>query len=67
MSKQELLKLFYIIKQAHQMFSISDDKISVWLDLLEETTYEEAHANLRHHLKSSSRMPAPADLIQIQS
>lgn len=67
MKKSELLELFSIIKSCHQIFPINNEKIEVWSELLEDVSYEQARANLKHHLKISSRIPTPADLIQINS
>lgn len=64
MKKTELVSLFKVIKECYQNFEITPEKIEVWYEIIQDTPFEKALANLMIHIKSSAYVPTLADLIK---
>lgn len=62
MTRTELNKLFLVINNAYQNFSIDEVKTAFWLNMLEDFPFETAMNNLRQHIFTERYPPTIADL-----
>lgn len=62
MTKTELNKLFLIINNAYQNFSIDEVKTTFWHKMLEDYSFEHAMNNLRQHVYTEKFPPTIADI-----
>lgn len=53
-----------IINKCYQNFPIDDDKVVIWSNFLKDIPFDKAQENLREHIRSSSFVPTPADIIR---
>ncbi|MBJ6361110.1 replicative helicase loader/inhibitor [Paenibacillus sp. GCM10012307] len=62
MTRNELNKLFLIINNAYQNFSIDEVKMTFWHNMLEDFPFEIALSNLRQHVYTEKYPPTIADI-----
>jgi hypothetical protein len=62
--REDVIKLMDLISDCNQNFVYTDDKLDTWHELMKDFPAEMAVRNLKEHLKSSSYIPTPADIIK---
>jgi hypothetical protein len=64
LEREDVINLMDLISDCNQNFVYTDDKLNTWYELMKDFPANLAVKNLKEHLKSSSFIPTPADIIK---
>lgn len=58
------MQLHSVIVTAYPNVELTEERISLWADMLQDISFEKAQKNLREHILLSAYPPAIADIIR---
>ncbi|MBR9658784.1 hypothetical protein CWB33_27880 [Bacillus cereus] len=61
--KKEVVSLLRYIVAVYPHFELSDDLVTVWIDLMKDVSYTETFEKLKIHCKTNKFPPKPAELL----
>ncbi|MBY0597723.1 replicative helicase loader/inhibitor [Bacillus bingmayongensis] len=63
MEKKEVVSLLRYIVAAYPNFELTDERIQVWIDLLEDSSYSKTMEKLKQHCKTKKFPPSVAEIL----
>ncbi|MEM1505956.1 replicative helicase loader/inhibitor [Domibacillus sp. 8LH] len=62
MDKQQVFKILHTINTAYSRFEVTDDRVILWSEMLQEMDFDKVNARLRQHIKDNKFPPSIAEI-----